>query len=301
MVEAIIDGIKYRLNEETKTAEVFDFEKDGCKGDIKIPETVEFDGVPYCVTSIDEEAFCSCELLTSIEIPSGVTSIGEGAFDDCSTLNAIEVAEGNIMYDSRANSNALIHTATNTLIRGCQNTTIPDSVTSIGDWAFDGCELLTEITIPNSIKSIGYEAFSSCKSLKSITIPDSVTSIGERAFEYCKSLESIAIGNSVKSIDYHTFFRCSLLTDVTIGNSVTSIGDCAFEDCTSLKSITIPDSIESIGKEAFYCCKSLQAIRYGGTIAQWKKINLANDTFKGWNRRSAINVVHCTDGNMWVH
>ena len=301
MVEAIIDGIKYRLNEETKTAEVFDFEKDGCKGDIKIPETIEFDGVPYCVTSINEEAFCSCELLTSIEIPSGVTSIGEGAFDDCSTLNAIEVAEGNIMYDSRANSNALIHTATNTLIRGCQNTTIPDSVTSIGDWAFDGCELLTEITIPNSIKSIGYEAFSSCKSLKSITIPDSVTSIGERAFEYCKSLESIAIGNSVKSIDYHTFFRCSLLTDVTIGNSVTSIGDCAFEDCTSLKSITIPDSIESIGKEAFYCCKSLQAIRYGGTIAQWKKINLANDTFKGWNRRSAINVVHCTDGNMWVH
>jgi hypothetical protein len=299
MKEQIIDGINYRLNEETKTAEVIK-KNGGYEGDIIIPKTVEFAEKTYRITSIGESAFYLCDSLTSIVIPDSVTSIGEGAFDDCSMLNAIEVAEGNTMYDSRANCNALIHTATNTLIRGCQNTTIPDSVTSIGDWAFGGCESLTEITIPNSIKSIGYEAFSICKSLKSITIPDSVTSIGERAFEYCKSLESIAIGNSVKSIDYHTFFRCSLLTDVTIGNSVTSIGDCAFEDCTSLKSITIPDSIESIGKEAFYCCKSLQAIRYGGTIAQWKKINLANDTFKGWNRRSAINVVHCTDGNMWV-
>ena len=403
MIEQIINGINYRLDEETKTAEVIK-KNGGYEGDIIIPETVVFNEASYLVTSIGKMAFFCCESLksitipnsvahigddafgdcsslTSIVIPDSVTSIGESVFDDCSSLTAIKVAEGNTVFDSREKCNALIHTATNTLIRGCQNTnipnsvtsiqsdafygcssltsvtipnsvtnigdgvfsgcssltsivvaegntvfdsreecnaiietatntlifgcqstTIPNTVTSIGDEAFYRCESLAAITIPNSIQSIGYKAFSICKSLKSIIIPDSVTSIRQHAFEYCESLKSVAIGNSVRSIEFNTFCRCSLLTDVTIGNSLRSIGDYAFEDCKSLTSITIPDSIESIGKEAFYCCKSLQAIRYGGTIAQWKNITLAEGCLIGaWNRRSAINVVYCTDGNMWVH
>ena len=105
----------------------------------------------------------------------------------------------------------------------------------------------------------------------------------------------------VTSIGAIAFDQCESLTSVVIPDSVTSIGDCAFGDCKSLNFLTIPDSIKSIGKEAFYCCKSLKTISYGGTIAQWKKINLANDMLEKWNRRSAINVVHCTDGNMWVY
>ena len=125
--------------------------------------------IPDGVTSIEESAFCGCKSLTSIVIPDSVTSIGEEAFMGCSSLTSIVVAEGNTVYDSREQCNAIIHTATNTLISGCQNTIIPDSVKSIGDYAFYYCSSLTSIVIPDSVTSIGEAAFMGCDSLKSIT------------------------------------------------------------------------------------------------------------------------------------
>ena len=111
-----------------------------------------------------------------------MTSIGKNAFKGCSGLNSISVENGNTNYDSRNNCNAIIETASNTLIAGCKNTTIPNSVTSIGSYAFYGCSGLTSVTIPNSVTSIGTEAFHGCSGLTSITIPNSVTSIGYDAF-----------------------------------------------------------------------------------------------------------------------
>ncbi|MDY5075922.1 MAG: leucine-rich repeat domain-containing protein [Paludibacteraceae bacterium] len=226
-----------------------------------IPETVTYNGTTYFVTSIGERAFRYCSSLTSITIGNSVTSIGELAFEDCSSLTSITipnsvtsiegwvfqrcysltsivVESGNIVYDSRENCNAIIETATNTLIAGCQSTTIPNSVTSIGDYAFYGYSSLTSLTLPNSVTSIGERAFSGCSALTSITIPNSVTSIEYGAFEYCSSLTSITIPNSVTSIGGNAFWDCSSLTSITIGNSVTSIGEWAFEDCSSLTSIT---------------------------------------------------------------
>ena len=135
--------------------------------------------IPNSVTSIGEQAFLYCSSLTSITIPNSVTSIGSSAFNGCSSLTSIIVEKGNSIYDSRENCNAIIETATNTLIAGCQNTTIPNSVTSIGDFAFSGCSSLTSITIPNSVTSIGVCAFRNCSSLTSIiclgtTPPDAI-------------------------------------------------------------------------------------------------------------------------------
>ena len=146
---------------------------------------------------------------------------------------------------------------------GCSNltsVTIGNSVTSIGSWAFDGCSSLTSVTIGNSVTSIGRSAFENCSSLTSVTIPDSVRSIGECAFRYCDSLTSVTIPDSVTSIEWGAFSSCSSLTSVTIPDSVRSIGECAFRYCDSLTSVTIPDSVTSIEGGAFYGCSSLTSV-----------------------------------------
>ncbi|MBO5673007.1 MAG: leucine-rich repeat domain-containing protein [Paludibacteraceae bacterium] len=194
--------------------------------------------IPNSVTSIGGTAFYSCSSLTSITIPNSVTSIGWNAFSGCYRVIAITVESGNTIYDSRDNCNAIINTATNKLIAGCQNTFIPNSVTSIGNDAFSNCSSLTSINIPNSVTSIGDYAFDGCFSLTSVTIPNSVTSIGIWAFYNCSSLTSVTIPESVTSIGDWTFHSCSSLTSVTIGESVTSIGWNAFSGCSSLTSIT---------------------------------------------------------------
>jgi len=167
---------------------------------IAIPEGVTnigdcaFDGcssltsicIPGGVTSIGGSAFRDCSSLTSICIPEGVISIGSSAFYGCSNLTSVRVEEGNAVYDSRNNCNAIIETVTNTLIVGCQNTIIPNNVTSIGFAAFYGCSGLTSVTIGNGVISIGNSAFRDCSGLTSITIPNSVTSIGSDAFNGCK-------------------------------------------------------------------------------------------------------------------
>ena len=137
--------------------------------------------IPNSVTSIGGYTFYDCSSLTSITIPNSVTSIGWKAFYGCKSLTSIVVEKGNTVYDSRDNCNAIIETATNTLIAGCNKTIIPYSVTSIGDYAFQNCSGLTSITIPNGVTSIGDDAFTNCSSLTSVTVP-SHTKIGTDAF-----------------------------------------------------------------------------------------------------------------------
>ncbi|MEE0990706.1 MAG: leucine-rich repeat domain-containing protein, partial [Paludibacteraceae bacterium] len=128
--------------------------------------------IPNGVTAIGDYAFFDCTSLTSVEIPSSVTEIGNSAFEGCSSLTSIVVEEGNSVYDSREGCNAIIETATNKLIRGCNSTIIPSSVTEIGRSAFYGCTSLASIEIPSSVTKIEYGAFDGCTSLTSIVVKE---------------------------------------------------------------------------------------------------------------------------------
>ena len=224
--------------------------------------------IPNSVTSIGTWAFTNCSSLASITIPNSVTSIGGEPFSGCSGLTSIIVEDGNTVYDSRDNCNAIIETEKNKLLLGCMNTKIPNSVTSIGFQAFWYCSGLTSISIPNSVTSIEDQAFYKCSGLTSITIPNSVTSIGTWAFANCSSLTSITISNSVTSIGDYTFSGCSGLTSVTIPYSVTNIGGSAFSGCSGLTSITIPNSVTSIGSSVFSRCSGLTTmiVEDGNTV-----------------------------------
>ena len=186
--------------------------------------------IPNSVTHIEQLAFLGCSGLRSIEIPNSVVSIGYQAFRS-GNLENISVSSDNSKYDSRNNCNAIIESSSNTLILGCKNTIIPNTVLSIGEYAFSGCSGLTSISIPNSVTAIGNWAFYRCSGLTSVNIPNSVTAIGSSAFSGCSGLTSVNIPNSVTAIGSWAFYGCSGLTRIEIGNSVTSIGNYAFSYC----------------------------------------------------------------------
>ena len=309
-------------------------------GNIVIPESVTYNGSTYPVTSIGGGAFYECSSLTSITIPNSVTSIGQAAFEHCHSLISITIPnsvtsigsgafEGTAWYDNQPDGlvyagkvaysykgtmpdNTKIVLEEGTLgitggaFSGCSgltSITIPNSVTSIGEYAFYECDGLisvhisdltawcnisfydfssnplsdahhlymngkeiTNLIIPDGITSIGNNTFSGCSGLTSVTIPNSITSIGNNTFSGCSGLTSVTIPNSVTSIGGGAFSSCRGLTSITIPNSVTSIGGGAFSDCSGLTSITIPNSVTTIEGSTFYECSSLTSITIPNSV-----------------------------------
>ena len=236
-------------------------------GAVIIPQTVTYNDKAYNVTSIGKYAFLECFGLTSITISNSVTSIGYDAFLRCSGLMSITVKEGNPVYDSRDNCNAIVNTNNNTLLWGCKNTTIPSSVTGIAGYAFTDCKSF--LTIPSNVTSLGPYAFYHCKSLTSITIPSSVTYIGNSLFTGCTNLSSVIVDADNNNYDSRNNCNAIIKTsdntlvagckNTIIPSGVTSIQGDAFREC-GLTSITIPSSVTSISKYAFNGCSALTLV-----------------------------------------
>ena len=238
-----------------------DYAFEGCPGLTNLT-------IPNAVTTIGDYAFSRCTNLTNLTIGNSVTSVGEGVFMSCFALETLTIENGSntlnldntCFKDSPLKSVYLgrnLNSPTFRQKKELTDLTIGSSVTSIGDYAFDGCSSLTNLTIPNSMTTIGDYAFRFCTSLINLNIPNSVTSIGKGAFQYCSGLTNLTIGNSVTTIGDYAFSRCTNLTNLAIGNSVTTIGDYAFDGCSGLTNLTIPNSVTTIENYAFSSCKGL--------------------------------------------
>ena len=182
--------------------------------------------LPPALTQIGECAFMLCTQLNSVTIPASLTQIGNRAFSNCSALQSITVENGNPVYDSRGNCNAIIETASNTLTEGCLSTVIPSSVKTIGQYAFQG------------------------RSPSNVTIPAGVETIASYAFYQC-DVENVSFGETLKSVGYYAFGGCDNLMTLSLGNSVETIGDYAFSGCEKLMNIDFGHSLVSIGNYAF--------------------------------------------------
>ena len=225
--------------------------------------------IPDSVIYIRSYAFYGCDRLSGVSIGKNVTSIEISAFRECDSLSSIKVAEDNVYYSSE--NGVLFNKEQTWLIQypvGAPATsyTIPDSVTSIGSYAFYNCYNLTNITIPDSITFISNYAFYGCKNLLSVIIPDSVTDIAEYTFYGCDRLSSVTIPDSITSIGRGAFKYCFSLTSVTIPDSVADIAESAFYGCDSLSSVTIPDGVTIIQSSAFADCGSLTSVTIGNSI-----------------------------------
>ena len=278
----------------------------GCSSlkDIKLPDSLE---------TIGGYAFQDCKKISNINIPKDLIKTDDfrKIFQSCD-IKSISVADGNKFYDSRDNCNGVIETATNTLVLGCENTNIPDSVKVIGnnpfvtvpseliipegveelsDNAFYFNEDLKKISLPSTLKSIGSGAFWDCCSIREITIPEGIAEIKDDTFNHCEKLEKITLPSSLKSIGLFAFNYCGSLKEISIPDGTCEIKENAFNYCEKLKKITLPSTLKSIGSNAFLYCP-LVTVNYKGSKAEWKKIkiddveNAVEDNW--WNKAKII-------------
>jgi hypothetical protein len=235
--------------------------------------------IPTNVANIGPSGFAGCTTLADITLPGSLTNIGANAFGDCGALKGITVEAGNPVYSSL--NGVLFDTSQTMLIQypagKAGSYTIPGSVTSIAESAFDACFSLTSVTIPNSVTNIGEAAFFNCGALVNVTIPASVSNIGDGAFAGCPGMTAIMVNatNSFYSSVNGVLFDKSQATLVaypdglvgsyTIPTNVTSIGNDAFDGC-SLAGVVIPDSVTNIGNIAFAYCSNLKNVLIPGSV-----------------------------------
>ena len=309
----------------------------GCSGltSIEIPSNVTSIGtraffgcsgltsieIPSNVTSIGQSAFNRCSGLTSVTIPASVTSIGDYVFNDCSNLATITVETSNTVYNSRNGCNAIIETSSNKLIAGCKNTTIPASVTSIGNYAFYGCSGLTSITIPASVTSIAYSAFFGCSGLATVTVYAPSCTLGFNAFSACGNLKNIyvfsdlvddykaawsAYENKITAMTPVASGTCGKETpeDVTwrlegeaghYGLFISGTGEMAdyiylntrpwHNYSENIKTIVIENGVTSIGECAFCECNGLTSISIPSSVT-----SIGNYAFDGCSNLTTVTI-----------
>ncbi len=270
--------------------------------------------LPDTLEAIESYAFSGCASLTEVKLPSGLNKLNSGAFKNCTALTKVNIpkslTDGNGSdygpFQGCSSLNTIefengVTTIPKNLFANCSgltSITIPATVTSIGSYAFDGCENLTTVTFAgNNVTTIGNAAFYGCTSLSDITLPASLTTLESSAFGSCtalaeinipasltntsnssygpfyncSALKTVSFENGVTTIPAYMFARCNGIEELTIPAGITSIGENAFYGygvSMQLKTINLPLTLESIGASAFYCCGLLESIDIPGSVTE---------------------------------
>jgi len=211
-------------------------------------------------------------------LPDGITSIGDGAFSGCTSLVTVDLS-------NCTGLTSIGNGAFKGAFKGCTSLaliSLPDGITSIGDYAFSGCTSLALTSLPESLTSIGVSAFDSCTSLALTSLPNGITTIGAGAFDSCTSLVTVDLSNctGLTSIGNVTFKGCTSLALTSLPDGITNIGIYAFEGCSSLSTIEFINNatLTTIGQQAFSGCSALETIDFTNCTAL---TNIGNNAFQG--------------------
>ena len=282
-------GLEYKISNDGTYAILVGI---GTCTDKDIVTATTYNGLP--VTSVDY-SFSKISNVTSITLSDSVITIGgidnmpdlvkvylsksvagvnPESLIGCPKLEIIEVDKDNEKYYSAGN--CLIEKATKTIVHGCKGSVIPTdgSVTVIGEFAFHGCNWLTELTIPEGIERISSYAFAGCDSLRNVYLPDSLITLG-----------------------YGVFYHSSALETVRIGKNLETIGSAVFDGCKNLNNLFLPKTLKRMGEMVFMECKALASVSFEGTRAEF----MAIEKVELWDSGSTVSVIHCTDGDLELY
>ena len=266
--------------------------------------------IPDSTMIIADYAFRNCDSLKIIRVPDNVSTIGNSAFYDCDALEIIEIGKGLVeigntyVFGSCDNLESILVCDNNKAYCSVEGVLfdkkrtkilavpagmeedhylIPDTVTSIGAYAFYGCSKLLNVSMTSNIENIETYAFGNCENLNNIVLPESIKTIGTAVFAGCKRLENITIPTSITNISSNAFNGCTSLNNIVLPESINYIGTYAFGGCTSLNSIKLPEGIGYIGEGLFYGCTSLNSIEMPEKIS-----SIGINAFSGCKNLSSI-------------
>lgn len=214
-----------------------------CENNVTIPESVEYQGKTYQVTSVQENAFSWLKNLQSVSLPESVASIGSDAFFNCQSLEKVSMP-GKITE---------IKSGTFGECPMLSEISLPSTVIAIGSGAFENCKSLQRLTIPKGLKILESRCFSGCEKLEELILPDEMETFEDRMFVGCSSLRSVHLPNWLTTIPYATFNGCKSLTAYSFEAPLTEIGERAFTG-TGLTEVYLPKNITSVSEYAFSGC-----------------------------------------------
>ncbi|MBQ8782990.1 MAG: leucine-rich repeat protein [Clostridia bacterium] len=219
-----------------------------------------------------------------VDIPKSVVYISPSAFSGCTTTTIYTVAEGNPVYKSEdgaiysKDGKSLLHYPSGKLE---ETITVSSGVETIGGYAFANNEDVVKISLPSSVTSIKEHAFDGCDKLNKLNFPEGITEIGDYACYECPALAEINLPSTLKTIGAHAFDYCLSVKKVTVPDSVVQIGDAAFMRCKSLSDITLSSSLERYGYQVFTGCNMLKEIKLAPGNTNFRVADGILYSFKG--------------------